>query len=202
MNDNHLRARRDSREPVRHRVLPAFASLDHDHVVKIGRRACRELGWERDDHFVERIALQERLDGALENGHARKRLELLGLRAAEARYTQSRAQVQAAQIALKQARAAEARAAAAGGDDRGDARSHECDSSLVGGWWLVAGGWLIPNDKPLTTNQSSRLAAAGELLHPLGRRVRDAREPGNVDLARRKHHEQRTRRRSRNHRPG
>jgi hypothetical protein len=29
--------------------------------------------------------LQERLDGALENGHARKRLELLGLRAAEAR---------------------------------------------------------------------------------------------------------------------
>ena len=109
MNDNHLRARRDSREPIRDRVLPAFASLDHDHVVKIGRRARRELGWERDDHFVERITSQERFDRALENGHAGKRLELL------------------------RRRTAEARASAAGGDDRGDARSHECDSSLVGG---------------------------------------------------------------------
>ena len=83
MNDNHLRARCNRGKCVGHGILPALAAVDDDHVVEIGRRSSRQVRWKRNDDFVERVALEECVDGALENRHAGKHLELLRLRAAK-----------------------------------------------------------------------------------------------------------------------
>ena len=83
VNDNHLRAWRNRRKRVGHGILPALAALDDDHVIEIGRWSSRQVRGKGNDDFVERIALEECIDGALEDRHAGKHLELLRLRAAK-----------------------------------------------------------------------------------------------------------------------
>ena len=82
-----MRTGRHRPERVRHRVLPARAPFDDDHIVEIVRRIGGEVRGKRDDDFDERIAPQKGVDRSLEDGNAAKHEQLLRLRAAEARAT-------------------------------------------------------------------------------------------------------------------